>query len=118
PFARIGFGLRLTATLVAALATAAAVAYPLLSHALEQRLLRADWRTSRALAGAVRGMADRDHRSAGAVRRLDETLRVIAARPGTREVKLIEPDFRVAASQDPADVGERDDDARLALAIR
>lgn len=50
-------------------------------------------------------------------RELDEALAVIAARPGTREVKLIDPTFRVAASADPADVGKRDYDSGIAAAI-
>jgi hypothetical protein len=117
PTVRAGFGVRLAATLLAALATAAAVAYPLLSHALEQRLLRADWQTTRALAAAVRAQAGGDPRRPEVAEELDEALGVIAARPGTHEAKLIGPGFGVAASADPADVGGRDYDASLGRAI-
>jgi diguanylate cyclase (GGDEF)-like protein len=103
--------------LLAALAAAVAVAYPLLSASLEHRLLRADWETAKAEATAVRDSIGGDHRGAEGKRKLDEALAVIASRPGTREVKLIDPTFRVAASVDPADIGERDYDAGIAGAI-
>jgi len=114
---RARFGLRLAATLLAALAAAVAVAYPLLSAELEHRLLSADWETTKAEAAAVRDAVAGDHRGAERTRELAEALAVIAARPGTREVKLIEPTFRVAASADPAEVGERDRDSGIAAAI-
>jgi len=114
---RARFGLRLAATLLAALAAAVAAAYPLLSASLERGLLRAGRETTKAEAAAVRESIAGDHRAAEGKRNLAEAIAVIASRPGTREVKLIEPSFRVAASADPADVGRRDHDAGIAAAI-
>src|SRR4051812_3337754 len=115
--ARAGFGLRLAATLLAALAAAAGVAYPLLSRSLEHRLLEADRTAAQSEAAAVRRAVSGDHRGAEGTHELAEALAIIAARPGTREAKLIEPSFRIAGSADSSEVGERDRDAVIAAAI-
>jgi diguanylate cyclase (GGDEF)-like protein len=114
---RVPFGARLLVTLLAAIAAAGAVGYPLLARGLEGRLLDADWSEVRAQAHLLRDVIDAEHEPVQRLEEVHEALDVIAARPGTLEAKLIGPDFRVDASARNGDVGEHDRDARLMDAV-